>query len=137
MNKFIGKGGLIKDIELQTTTNGNQFARFTLAIRRKIANADGERESDFISCVVWNKQAEFLSKYTQKGSQIAIVGRIETRTYEANNQKKYATEVIVEEIELCDRKPQEQSKNEKKEESIKFEVVEDNQSLPFWWYLPF
>ena len=132
MNKFIGKGGLVKDIELQTTTNGNQFARFTLAIRRKIANANGERESDFISCLVWNKQAEFLSKYTQKGSQIAIVGRIETRTYEVNNQKKYATEVVVEEIELCDRKPQEQKEQPKEEtrETIKFEVVDDD-NLPF------
>ena len=132
MNKFIGKGGLIKDIELQTTTNGNQFARFTLAIRRKIANANGERESDFISCIVWNKQAEFLSKYTQKGSQIAIVGRIETRTYEVNNQKKYATEVVVEEIELCDRKSQEQKEQpkEEKKETIKFEVVDDD-NLPF------
>lgn len=133
MNKFIGKGGLIKDIELQTTTNGNQFARFTLAIRRKIANANGERESDFISCLVWNKQAEFLSKYTQKGSQIAIVGRIETRTYEANNQKKYATEVVVEEIELCDRKPKEekeQSQEQTKKQTMKFEPVDDD-NLPF------
>lgn len=136
MNKFIGKGGLIKDIALQTTTNGNQFARFTLAIRRKIANANGERESDFISCLVWNKQAEFLSKHTQKGSQIAIVGRIETRTYEVNNQKKYATEVVVEEIELCDRKPKEEKpqeqveKEQPKKQTIKFEPVDD-EILPF------
>ena len=68
-------GRLTRDIDLRYTQGGTAVASFTLAVNRNFTNAQGERESDFINCVIWRKSAENLSKFVQKGSQLGIQGR--------------------------------------------------------------
>ncbi len=95
LNKVILVGNMTRDAELRSTQTGTSVATFSLAVNRPFANAQGEREVDFINCVVWRKQAENLAKYCGRGSSIAVEGRIQTRTYEANDgSKRYITEVV-------------------------------------------
>lgn len=99
MNKVILIGRLTRDPEMRTTTTGNTTASFTIAVSRPFTNQQGEREADFINCVVWRKQAENVSKYCSKGSQIAVEGRLQTRSYDANDgTKRYVTEVIADNV---------------------------------------
>ena len=105
MNKVILVGRLVKDPEVKTTQSQIAFCGFTIAVDRKFKTASGERQSDFISCVAWRQQAEFLGKYFQKGSRVAVVGNLQSRTYDdANGKKVYITEVVVDEIEFVDSK---------------------------------
>jgi single-strand DNA-binding protein len=79
-------------------------ASFTLAVNRRFAK-EGEQQADFINCVAWSKTAEFVNKYFNKGQQVAVVGRIQTRNWEDDNgQKHYATEVVAEEVYFADSK---------------------------------
>lgn len=95
MNKVILIGRLTKDPEIRYTQNNTPVCSFTLAVDRRFSK---DKQADFISCQAWQKTAEFISKYFQKGSMIAVVGRIQTRTWEDNEGKKrYVTEVIVDE----------------------------------------
>lgn len=96
MNKVILMGRLTKDPEIRYTQNNTPVCNFTLAVDRRFSK---DKQADFISCQAWQKTAEFISKYFQKGSMIAVVGRIQTRTWEDNEGKKrYITEVIVDEV---------------------------------------
>lgn len=105
MNKVILVGNLTKDPELITTNNGTSVARFTLAVQRKYTNEQGEKEADFINCVVWRNQADNLYKYCHKGDKIGVVGAIQTRSYDGQDgTKKYATEVVADEIEFINTK---------------------------------
>jgi len=105
MNKVILVGRLVKDPEVKTTQSQIAFCGFTIAVDRKFKTASGERQADFISCVAWRQQAEFLGKYFQKGSRVAVVGNLQSRTYDdANGKKVYVTEVVVDEIEFVDSK---------------------------------
>jgi len=105
MNKAILIGRLTKDPELRTTPTGRNVCQFSIAVNRTYTSASGEREADFINCVVWDKQAENLAKYQKKGNQIAVDGRIQTRNYDDNNGKKvYVTEVLVNNISFLDAK---------------------------------
>lgn len=97
MNKAILIGRLTKTPELRTTESGTSSATFTVAVNRAFTNANGERETDFVSCVAWRKQAENIAKYCTKGSLVSVEGRIQTRSYDAQDgTKRYVTEVIVE-----------------------------------------
>lgn len=100
MQKFIALGRTTKDIELSQTTNGISVAKFTLAIPRQFKNADGEREVDFLNCVAWRKAAENIAKYVNKGDQLFIVGTVQTRSYEVKGERKYITEIQVDEFEF-------------------------------------
>ena len=105
MNKVILLGRLTKDPELRTTQNQIPVATFTLAVDRRFKNLSGEKQADFISIIAWRQQAEFASKYFQKGSRMAIVGNIQTRTWDDKEGKRhYATEVIADEIYLTESK---------------------------------
>ena len=96
-------GRLTKDIDLRFTQSGTAVGTFNLAVNRSFTNQQGEREADFINCVIWKKGAENLAKYTRKGSKIGIDGRIQTRNYEnQQGQRVYVTEVIVEKFDLLD-----------------------------------
>ena len=103
MNKVELLGRLTKDPEIRYTQSNIPVASFTLAVNRRFAK-EGEQQADFINIVAWNKTAEFCGKYFKKGSQIALVGRIQTRTYEDNGTKKYITEVVAEEVYFADSK---------------------------------
>lgn len=97
MNKVQLMGRLARDVELQQTLNNVAVAKFTIAVSRRFAK-EGQQQADFINCVAWRATAEFISKYFRKGSMIAVVGSIQTRTWDGQDgQKKYATEVIIEE----------------------------------------
>lgn len=99
MNKAILIGRLTRDPEMRTTTSGQATTSFTVAVSRPFANANGERETDFINCVAWRKQAENIAKYCQKGSQVAVEGRIQVRNYDAQDgTKRYVTEVVADNV---------------------------------------
>lgn len=105
MNNTILIGRLTKDVEIRTNENGTNIASFTLAVTRNFTNKNGEREADFINCIAFNKNAENIAKYTKKGSQLAVNGRIQTRSYEAKDRsKRNATEIIVDEFTFLDKK---------------------------------
>ena len=101
MNKVILIGNLTKDPELTTTTSGISVCRFSLAVSRRFTNSEGERETDFINVVVWRNLADNCHKFLRKGSKAAIVGNIQTRSYDAQDgSKRYVTEVVAEEVEF-------------------------------------
>lgn len=102
-------GRLVKEADIRRTQSGGQVATFTLAVSRR-SKQDGQPDADFINCVAWNKTAEILDKYTKKGSQIGVEGRIQTRNYEnQQGQRVYVTEVIVNGVQLLDPKSSEQA----------------------------
>ncbi len=95
MNKVILIGRLARDPEMRTTMSGTNVTRFTLAVSRPYQDQNGERSADFINCVAWRKQAENIAKYCTKGSQVAIEGRIQTGSYDAQDgSKRYTTDII-------------------------------------------
>jgi single-strand DNA-binding protein len=100
MNKVILMGRLTKDPELRyTSANNTAVCSFTLAVDRRFTKQGEERQADFIPIIAWSKQAEFCSKYFQKGSQMSVVGRIQTRNWDDTEGKRhYATEVVCEEV---------------------------------------
>ncbi|CAI2610784.1 single-stranded DNA-binding protein [Apilactobacillus kunkeei] len=96
-------GRLTKDAELRYSQSGNAVANFTLAVNRAFTNQQGEREADFINCVIWRKSAENFANFTHKGSLVGIDGRIQTRNYEnQQGQRVYVTEVVVENFALLE-----------------------------------
>lgn len=98
-------GRLTKDAKRTTTKSGITVATFTLAVDRPYTNANGQREADFIHCVIWRKPAENLAKFSSKGKLIGIEGRIQTRSYkDDNNQRVYVTEVLVRDFSLLEKK---------------------------------
>lgn len=105
MNTVQLVGRLTKELDLRYTQSGTAVASFTLAVNRNFTNQQGEREADFIQCVIWRKQAENLANFTRKGSQIGVEGRIQTRNFEnQQGQKVYVTEVVVNQFHLLEPK---------------------------------
>ena len=105
MNKVFLIGRLTRDPELRYTGNNTAVATFSLAVNRNFQSQSGEREADFINIVVWRKQAENVKNYLSQGSQVAIDGRIQTRSYDDNNgQKRYVTEVVADNVEFLGSK---------------------------------
>ncbi len=103
MNKVILIGRLTKDPEVRNTSNQTAFCNFSIAVDRRFKDNNGQRQADFINCVAWRQTASFIGSYFRKGSKIAIVGSLQTRTYDDNQgQKRYVTEVVVEEAEFAD-----------------------------------
>ena len=100
MNKVILIGRLTRDPELKTTTSGVATTNFSIAVDRPFVNQQsGQREADFINCVAWRKQAENISRYCFKGSQVAVEGRIQVRNYDAQDgSKRYVTEVVCDNV---------------------------------------
>lgn len=104
MNKFIGVGRLCQDVEVRYTQSGKCVSNFTIAINRP-KTQDGKQEADFIPVVAWNKLAETCGNYIGKGSKVLVEGRVQVRSYEANDgTKKRVTEVIAESVEFLDSK---------------------------------
>ena len=117
MNKVFLIGRLTRDPELRYTNANVPVARFTVAVNRTFTNQAGEREADFINVVVWRKQAENVKNYLKQGSQIAIDGRIQTGSYDAQDgTKRYTTEVIADNVQFLDTKS---SRDNISQESVK------------------
>jgi single-strand DNA-binding protein len=104
LNNVTLAGRLTKDPELRYTPNGVAVATFTLAINRKFTNQQGEREADFINCVVWRQPAESVANFLKKGSLAGVTGMIQTRSFEGTDGKRvYVTEVMAESVQFGPR----------------------------------
>ena len=96
---------MTKDPELIATASGVNKCSFSIAVNRNFKNSQGEYEADFISCVAWKGQAEFISKYFGKGNLIGVLGRLQTRIWDgADGNKQFRTEVIVSEVTFIEKK---------------------------------
>jgi single-strand DNA-binding protein len=107
MNKAMLIGRLTRDPEVRYSQgeNSTAVARFTLAVDRRFRRAGENGETDFISCVAFGKQAEFVEKYFKQGMKMVAVGRIQTGSYtNKDGQKVYTTDVVVEEVEFAESK---------------------------------
>lgn len=118
LNKVVLGGRLTSDVELKQTPQGIAVCQFSIAINRK----GKEAGTDFINCVAWRNTAEFISKYFKKGSSICVTGSIQVRSWEDNGNKRYATEVLVEEAMFVDSKA---------DNETKFEEIGEDDELPF------
>lgn len=105
MNKVVLIGRLTKDPELKFTPgSGTAVATVTLAVDRRLPNKDGQREADFITVVIWGKQAENTANFMSKGRLLGVSGRIQVRSYDAKDgTRRYVTEVVAEEVQFLDR----------------------------------
>ena len=141
MNKVVLIGNLTRDPELQTTNSGVSVCRFSLAVTRRFANNEGERDADFINIVVWRNQAENCHKYLKKGSKCAVVGRIQTSSYDAQDgSKRYTTDVVADEVEFISTTRSNgegdfsyeasESRPSSKKDTAELEEIDDD-SLPF------
>ena len=104
LNKVILMGRLTRDPELRSTPQGVSTCSFSLAVERNFKNGE-DRKTDFINCVAWRQTAEFISKYFNKGSLIALEGSIQVRSWDDNEGKKrYATDVVVSQVYFAESK---------------------------------
>lgn len=104
INNVVMTGRLTRDIELKYSQSGVAVANFTLAVDRSFKNANGERETDFVNCVVFRKTAEDAANFVGKGSLVGIEGRIQTRNYEKDGRRVYVTEVVVDKFTYLESK---------------------------------
>ena len=103
INNVVLVGRLTKDPDLRYTSSGSAVATFTLAVNRNFTNQSGNREADFINCVIWRKPAETMANYARKGTLLGVTGRIQTRSYEnQQGQRVYVTEVVCENFQLLE-----------------------------------
>lgn len=109
LNQTVIVGRIARDPELRETENGKKVTNVTLAVPRSFKNSNGEYETDFISCVLWKGIAESTVEYCKKGDLVGVKGRIQTRVYEKDEEKKYSTEIVAEKITFL-------SSNRQKEE---------------------
>lgn len=124
MNKVILMGRLTRDPELQQTPQGTPVCRFSIAVNRRFAR-EGQQQADFINCTAWRQQAEFVSKWFPKGSMIAVVGNLQSRSWDGQDGKKqYATDVVVEEVHFTG------SKNETGTASAGSDYQQPQQAVP-------
>lgn len=117
INNTVLVGRLTKDVDLRYTPSNVAVATFTLAVNRTFKNENGEREADFINCVMWRQQAENLANLAKKGALIGVTGRIQTRSYDnQQGQRVYVTEVVAETFQLLEsRNSQGQSQGQQRQ----------------------
>lgn len=125
INRTVLVGRLTRDPELRYTGSGAAVVSFTVAVNRQFTNSQGEREADFINCVMWRKAAENFANFTRKGSLVGIDGRIQTRNYEnQQGQRVFVTEVVADNFSLLESR----SESERRQSS---EIHNDSQgSMP-------
>lgn len=137
MNVICLMGRLTKEAELQTTTNGNSVTSFTLAVDRAYTPKGEEKQTDFINCVAWRGTAEFISKYFRKGQRMAVNGKLQQRSYTANDgSKRYVYEVVVDEAFFCEGKSTAAQQDDQEaapvqQNSQAFEEIPLDEDLPF------
>jgi|SRR5690625_2876012 len=103
INRVVLVGRLTRDPDLRYTSSGIAVANFTIAVNRPFSNQQGEREADFINCVIWRKPAENLANYMSKGSLIGVDGRIQSRSYDGQDGKRvYVTEVVADSVQFLE-----------------------------------
>ena len=113
-------GRLTKDVELKYTPSNVANVSFTLAVNRTFKNANGEREADFINCVIWRQASENFANWAKKGALIGITGRIQTRNYEnQQGQRVYITEVVAENFQMLESRNQQQGQQQAQPQQAK------------------
>lgn len=123
MNKVFLTGRLTKENELKYTTTNISVLQNSIAVKNDYKNSNGECETQFLNLVFWRNNAEFIYKYTKKGSKIAVEGKLQTRNYDkSDGTKGYITEVVVEHTEILDSFKKEE--NTQETTSIKIEDVD-------------
>lgn len=100
MNKVFLIGNLTRDPESSSTQSGIAMCRFSIAVNRNYANADGVRETDFFNITAWRGLAERCGKYLHKGNKVAVIGNLQNRSYEVNGEKRYATDIVLDDVEF-------------------------------------
>ena len=129
INRTVLVGRLTRDPELRYTQGGTAVASFTLAVNRQFTNSQGEREADFINCVIWRKAAENFANFTNKGSLVGIDGRLQTRNYEnQQGQRVYVTEVVVDSFSLLESRSESERRNSGSSNSNQAPSYNSNQS---------
>jgi single-strand DNA-binding protein len=132
MNRVILVGRLTKDPELRYTPNGVAVATFTLAVNRSFTNQQGERETDFINCVVWRRPAENVANYLKKGSLAGVDGRVQTRNYDGQDGKRvYVTEILAESVQFLEPRSAGGNSNDRGGDSGMYSGGQKNQDSPF------
>ncbi|MEN1966547.1 single-stranded DNA-binding protein [Lentibacillus sp. N15] len=113
LNRVVLVGRLTKDPDLRYTATGVAVANFTIAVNRPFSNQQGEREADFINCVVWRRPAENLANYMKKGNMIGVDGRVQTRRYEGQDGKTvFVTEIVADSVQFLETKGSSQNKSQ-------------------------
>ena len=133
MNKVILIGYLAADPDYAKTQSGVPRCTLRLAVQRRFADQNGQRQSDFFNVICWRSTADFVYKFMNKGRKVAIEGSLQTRSYDAQDgSKRYVTEVIADSVEFCDRVPEQgQAGNVVQQaQQGKFTEVDDDE-LPF------
>ena len=136
MNKTILKGNITRDIELKDIGNDKKVANFSIAVRRDYKNQNGEYETDFFNCSAFGNTANFINKYFNKGSQMLLIGHLQNNQWETDSgEKRTATNVIVESVEFCGSKQQNNTNNELSEfaenSGVNMNIIGDDEPLPF------
>ena len=149
LNKVILMGNMVAEPELKQTPSGVAVCSFRIGVQRRFKDANGTYASDFINIVAWRQQAEFVARYFHKGSCICIVGNIQVRNWtDQNGQKRYTTEVIVDEVNFVDSASESRGNagqggynpyteqpapqfSSNRDEAPKFEQMVDDDDLPF------
>lgn len=105
INNVVLVGRMTRDADLRYTPSNSPVATFTVAVNRNFKNGNGEREADFINCVIWGSKAEHLSGWCKKGALIGITGRMQTRNYEnQQGQRVYVTEVVADSFQILEKR---------------------------------
>jgi single-strand DNA-binding protein len=131
MNKWVGIGRVTAEPQVSMTQGGTRIARYTLAVNR-MKKQDGTQEADFINCVCFNKTADFADRYLTKGTKIAVIGRIQTGSYEKDGRKVYTTDIVVDEHEFCESKGNNQQQTQATAALEDFSSIADPEGdLPF------
>jgi single-strand DNA-binding protein len=130
MNQVILTGRLTSDTDLQTTSSGINFVKATIAVDREFKDTKGEKVTDFFDITVWRQSAEFISKYAGKGDLVGVVGQLQKRSYERDGKNIWLTEVIVDKIQVLQRKEQD-VKPEVKQVKKDIKPLATDDELPF------
>lgn len=139
MNNIIISGNICHDLEIKTSGE-TKILNFTVAVRRRFKDKEGNYPSDFIRCVAFNNQAEFLTKYFKKGSPILIQGNLQSNSYETESgEKRTSYNVVIENIDFFGRRNEKTSQDAPnpsfeqtmKDNEVEFTTVESDDDLPF------
>lgn len=136
MNKTILKGNITRDIELKDLGNDKKVANFSIAVRRDYKNQAGEYETDFFNCSAFGNTANFIQKYFNKGSQMLLIGHLQNNQWETDSgEKRTSTNIIVESVEFCGSKQQNNTNNDLSEfaenSGVNMNIIGDDEPLPF------
>jgi len=128
LNRVVLVGRLTKDPDLRYTQNGVAVANFTVAVNRTFTNQQGNRETDFLNCVCWRRQAENLANYMSKGSMVGVDGRLQSRTYEGQDGKTvFVTEVVADSVQFLETK----NSSQNRADSSGFQPNQNQNQNPF------